>query len=79
MDAAGRNVDQLAAADVERVLDVFPRLGFKHAAVQTMISLCEKKPLAQVLHPFADVGRRHIPDFVSPTIEDLMLAAPFSE
>lgn len=44
-----------------------------------MIAQCEKKPLAQVLHPFADVGRRHIPGFVSPTIEDLMLTAPFPE
>ncbi len=79
MDAAGRNLDQLAAADVESVLDAFPRLGFKQAAIQTMTSLCEKKPLAQVLHPFAEVGRRHIPNFVSPTVEDLMLAAPFSE
>jgi hypothetical protein len=79
MDAAGLNLDQLAAEDVASVLSAYPRLGFKRAAIQTMISLCEKKPFAQLLHPFAEVGRRHIPNFVSPTIEDLMLLAPFPE
>jgi hypothetical protein len=79
MDAAGVNLNALAADDVEAVLTAFPRLGFKQAAVETMIHLCEKKPIAQLLHPFADVGRRHLPGFSSPTIEDLMLAAPFSE
>jgi hypothetical protein len=79
MDAAGLNLNVLASADVDAVLAAFPRLGFKQAAVETMIHLCEKKPLGQLLHPFADVGRRHLPGFTSPTIEDLMLAAPFSE
>jgi hypothetical protein len=79
MDAAGLNLNALAVSDVEAVVTAFPRLGFKQAAVATMIHLCEKKPLGQLLHPFADVGRRHLPGFSSPTIEDLMLAAPFSE
>jgi hypothetical protein len=79
MDAAGLNLDQIPPTAVEDVLTAFPRLGFKQAAIQTIISLCQRKPLAQLLHPFAEVGRRHIPDFAVPTIEDLMLAAPFTE
>jgi HD domain len=79
MDAAGASLDQLSPQAVEEVIAAFPRLGFKAAAIQTMIALCEKKPDAQLLHPFADVGRRHIPGFVSPTIEDLMLGSPFAE
>jgi hypothetical protein len=67
MDAAGLNLEQLSAEDIERVLVKFPRLGFKAAAVQTMLSLCEKKPFARLMHPFAEVGRRHIPDFACPS------------
>jgi len=79
MDAAGLNLDQISPEAVEAVIAAFPRLGFKAAAVQTMVGLCEKKPQAQLLHPFADVGRRHLPSFASPTIEDLILGSPFSE
>jgi hypothetical protein len=79
MDAAGLNLDQVSPDSVAQVLDAYPRLGFKDAAIQTMLHLCEKKPLGQLLHPFAEVGRRHLPNFSCPTIEDLMLAAPFDE
>jgi hypothetical protein len=79
MDAAGLNLDQLPEPAVGEVLAAFPRLGFKRSAVDTMIHLCQKKPLGVLLHPFAEVGRRHLPDFKVPTIEDLMLAAPFPE
>jgi hypothetical protein len=79
MDAAGASLDQLPPEAIGAVLEVFPRLGFKAAAVQTMIALCEKKPDAQLLHPFADVGRRHLEGFMSPTIEDLILGSAFSE
>jgi hypothetical protein len=79
MDASGLNLDALSPDDVAAVLEAFPRIGFKQNAVETMTRLCEQKPIGQLLHPFADVGRRHIVGFSLPTIEDLMLAAPFAE
>ena len=79
MDASGIKLEELTAADVESVLEAFPRLGFKKAAIQTIIALCQKKPLAQMLHPFAEVGRRHIPNLMIPTVEDLTLSASFAE
>lgn len=79
MDAGGANLDQLSPTAVDAVLAAFPRLGFKQASIQTIVSLCEKKPFAQLLHPFAEVGRRHVPDFPVPTVADLILAAPFPE
>jgi hypothetical protein len=78
-DAAGLNLDQVSGDAVDAVLDAFPRLGFKQASLQTILSLCERKPFAHLLHPFAEVGRRHIPGFPVPTVEDLMFAAPFAE
>lgn len=79
MDASGLNLDQIPQTALDAVLDTFPRLGFKQAAIQTILSLCEQKPFAQLMHPFAEVGRRHLAGFPVPTVEDLMLAAPFAE
>ncbi len=79
VDAAGMLLDSLAPADVARVLEAFPRLGFKQFAVAGMIAQCQLKPFAYTLHPFAEVGRRHIPDFPVPTAEDLMFASAFEE
>ncbi len=79
VDASGMLLDTLAPADVEAVLAAFPRLNFKQFAVAGMIEQCEMKPFAYVLHPFAEVGRKHIPGFAVPTAEDLMLGSPFAE
>jgi hypothetical protein len=79
MDATGLNLDQLPPTAIDSVLDAFPRSGFKQAAIETILSLCRDKPAAQMMHAFAEVGRRHLPDFTVPTVEDLILAAPFAE
>jgi HD domain len=78
-DLAGFGLEQLAAADVAEVLRVLPRLNFKQDAIQSMLGLCQKKPASVALTPVAEVGRRHDPLFPVPTLEDLVLGAPFSE
>ena len=45
-------------------------------AVRTMIEYCKKNPASLVLHPWAEVARKHIPGFAMATIDELMLAAP---
>ncbi|KUL61594.1 phosphohydrolase [Streptomyces violaceusniger] len=79
MDFAGNDLEQLPSDALEDVLTTFPREGFKKNAIDTILSLCRTKPMAELMHPFAEVGRRHIPDFSVPTVEDLVLAAPFTE
>lgn len=79
LDFTGNDLQQIPADAVDEVLTAFPRLGFKQDALDKMISLCRTKPMAEIMHPFAEVGRRHIPDFPVPTVEDLLLAAPFEE
>ncbi|MBU3862566.1 HD domain-containing protein (plasmid) [Streptomyces sp. 4503] len=79
MDFAGNDLKQIPSDALADVLTTFPRKGFKKDAVDKMISLCRTKPMAELMHPFAEVGRRHIPDFAVPTVEDLVLAAPFTE
>ncbi|WAL67928.1 HD domain-containing protein [Amycolatopsis cynarae] len=79
LDFTGNDLKQIPADALEEVLTAFPRSGFKKNALNTMISLCRTKPMGELMHPFAEVGRRHIPDFPVPTLEDLLLASPFAE
>lgn len=79
MDMGGIGLDKLTQTDIDEVLQRFPRLGFKQDAVQTMLKLCTNKPFGTLMTAFAEVGRRHIPFFVVPTVEDIILLAPFAE
>ncbi len=79
LDVAGQGLDRVDPGAVAEVLAAYPRLGFKEDAVRTMVELCRTKPMAQFAHPFVEVGRRHIPGFAVPTIEDAVNAAPFAE
>lgn len=79
VDVAGRGLEALDPADVAEVLAAYPRAGFKLTSTSTMVEHCRRKPFAYFAHPFAEVGRRHIPDFAVPTVEDATLAAPFAE
>jgi hypothetical protein len=79
MDMGGIGLDALLQSDIAEVLSQFPRLGFKRSAVDTMLHVCEKKPFATLMTAFAEVGRRHNPLFPVPTVEDIILLAPFAE
>src|SRR5690606_33429069 len=43
-DATGAGLEQLPESEVAAVLEAYPRLGFKEAAVQGIIDQCERKP-----------------------------------
>jgi hypothetical protein len=47
--------------------------------VAGIISYCQRKPSTLLLHPWESVARRHIPNLPLPFLEDVILAAPFSE
>ncbi|MFE2943656.1 HD domain-containing protein [Streptomyces sp. NPDC059255] len=79
MDFAGNDIQRIPSDLLDEILTAFPRAGFKQDAVDNILSLCRTKPMSVLMHPFAEVGRRHIPDFPVPTVEDLLRAAPFDE
>ncbi|MFE6158359.1 HD domain-containing protein [Streptomyces sp. NPDC056486] len=79
LDFAGNDLQEIPSDILEEILTTFPREGFKRDALDNVVSLCRTKPMSVLMHPFAEVGRRHIPDFSVPTVEDLLLAAPFEE
>ncbi|WP_208886159.1 HD domain-containing protein [Streptomyces sp. PBH53] len=79
LDFTGDGLERIPSDALDAVLTAFPRRGFKQEALDTVLSLCRTKPMAELMHPFAEVGRRHLPGFPVPTLEDLLLAAPFDE
>ncbi|MEU2788159.1 HD domain-containing protein [Streptomyces sp. NPDC007100] len=79
MDFAGNDLQQIPSDALAAILTAFPREGFKQGALDNIMALCRKKPMSVLMHPFAEVGRRHLTDFPVPTVEDLLLAAPFDE
>ncbi|MER6300005.1 HD domain-containing protein [Kitasatospora sp. NPDC001539] len=79
LDFTGNGLERIPPDALAEVLSAFPRAGFKEAALGDILTLCRTKPMAEVMHPFAEVGRRHLPDFRVPTVEDLLLAAPFED
>ncbi|MFH8484772.1 hypothetical protein [Streptomyces longisporoflavus] len=79
LDFAGNDLKEIPSDDLEEILAAFPRQGFKQEAVDNILSLCRTKPASVLMHPFAEVGRRHLAGFPVPTVEDLLLAAPFEE
>ncbi|MFD7712793.1 HD domain-containing protein [Streptomyces sp. NPDC059786] len=78
-DFAGQDLQQIPSDALEEILDAFPREGFKQDALDNILSICRTNPMSVAMHPFAEVGRRHIPEFPVPTVEDMLLAAPFEE
>ncbi|MFE7037567.1 HD domain-containing protein [Streptomyces sp. NPDC057621] len=79
MDFSGNELQRIPPDALEEILTAFPREGFKQDALDNILSLCRTKPMSVLMHPFAEVGRRHLPEFPVPTVEDLLLAAPFEE
>ncbi|WP_328491788.1 HD domain-containing protein [Streptomyces sp. NBC_00414] len=79
LDFTGNELRRIPSDALEEILAVFPREGFKQDALDNILSLCRTKPMSVLTHPFAEVGRRHIPEFPVPTVEDLLFAAPFEE
>lgn len=79
MDMGGIGLQELEQVKIDEVLRQLPRLGFKKEAVQTVLRICERKPFSTVMTAFAEVGRRHNPLFLVPTLEDILLLAPFAE
>lgn len=79
IDVQGIGIADFSAEELREVLDTYPRLGLKQHFVQSIVELCRRKPAAQLGHFTAEIGRTHIRDFVCPTIESTIIAAPYAD
>jgi hypothetical protein len=79
LDVAGIGYDSLRAQDIAAVIEAFPRLNFKEDSIATVLHLCKRKPQGVALTAFSEVGRKYLPEFPAPTLDELFRGAPFEE
>jgi hypothetical protein len=78
-DVIGPDPAQIKKTDVEEVVRVFPRLGFKNAFVNTCADVVRNHPKGASRSFMRDIGERYVPDFRPRNFCDLVAQAPFSE
>ncbi len=79
LDFTGDGLERIPSDALDAVLTAFPG-GDSSRRRSTRCCRCAvRSPWRSLMHPFAEVGRRHLPGFPVPTLEDLLLAAPFDE
>jgi len=78
-DVIGPDFSEIKKADVEAVLQAFPRLKFKSAFMQTCADVVRKHPKGASRSFMRDVGERYVPEFHPRNFCDLVAQAPFED
>lgn len=78
-DVIGPDLSQIKKADIDAVLNAFPRLKFKDAFVKTCADVVRKHPRGAAHSFMRDVGERYVPEFHPRNFCDLVAQAPFEE
>jgi hypothetical protein len=79
LDYGGFGVEALPAADVERILNAFPRLKMKQKFTETCCRLVAAKPETSYDNFLRDFGERFVPGYKAVSTVDLLMNAPFDE
>jgi hypothetical protein len=79
LDVSAVGYDALRPEDIAAVIAAFPRLNFKEESIATVLHLCETKPQGVALTAFSEVGRKYLPGFPAPTLDELFRNSPFEE
>ncbi len=78
-DVVGPDFVQIKKADVDEVLEAFPRMQFKTSFLKTCANVVRKHPRGASRSFMRDVGDRYVADFHPPNFCDLVIRAPFPE
>ncbi len=79
IDVFGRDLNSLDKADVDSVLNAFPRLGFKTAFANTLTDYCQRKPRQQSGTWTDSFCRVHAPDAHFPDLARNLADSPFAD
>ena len=79
LDWGGFGFDQIAPADMARILEAFPRLEMKRRFAETCGHLVAAKPETASDNFLRDFGERFVPGYRPPSTVDLLMNAPFAE
>jgi hypothetical protein len=78
-DVLGLRVADIPPETVEQVLDTYPRLGFKAAFTELLVSQIKRKPNTTAFTWLADLGRSCVHGFTLPSWNEMLDRSPFSE
>ena len=79
LDYGGFGIEALPTADVERILNAFPRLGMKRQFADACCRLVTAKPETSHDNFLRDFGERFLPGYKTVSTVDLLMNAPFDE
>jgi hypothetical protein len=78
-DVVGPDYSQINKADVDEILEAFPRLEFKTAFLKTCTAVVRRHPGGATHSFMRDIAERNVPEFHPQNFCDLVAHAPFSE
>jgi len=79
LDYGGFFVQALQPADVERIVEAFPRLKMKQRFTDACCRLVKAKPETSHDNFLRDFGERFVPGYKAISTVDLLISAPFDE
>ena len=79
LDYGGFGMEALPTADVERILNAFPRLGMKRQFADACCRLVTAKPETSYDNFLRDFGERFVQGYKAVSTVDLLRNAPFDE
>ena len=79
LDYGGFGVEAIPAADIESILQAFPRLRMKEKFTETCCRLVLAKPETSYDNFLRDFGERFVPGYKTLSTVDLLMSAPFDE
>ena len=69
----------LEPSAVDRILEEYPRLGFKEAMLQAMAAVVSKNPMTGIVNLMGEVGREMVDHYHAPGFCDVIRGAQFDE
>ncbi|MEI2579921.1 HD domain-containing protein [Scytonema sp. PRP1] len=78
-DVLGLRISDISSETVEQVIEAYPRLGFKIAMTELLVSQIKRKPQTAAFTWLAEVGRCCIHGFASPNWNDMLNSSSFAE
>lgn len=78
-DVLGMRISDINSEIVERILESYPRLGFKTAMTELLVSQIKQKPHSAAFTWLAEVGRCCVHGFASPDWNTILDNSPFTE
>lgn len=79
IDVGAFPLDLISADMMTRILEAYPRLGFKQAMLEALANVVRRKPMTGMINMMGDVGHRCVDGFHVPNFCDVVHSANFAD